>query len=171
MEIVRPGSLRRILRIAEPTQQHLLHALEAVFLIRKIPVEGDYRGDLIWYEDQVERQYFAGATIADEDDWNTLVYRNARAQFDYRIGEQAGYFHFRTRGGARVPLGIRTPAGVLGIIGVGSRLEINLSLRRSADSFLKRYNHSKVVFVTREGNQSDALNDRVGIVPAQIALF
>ncbi|MBI3557871.1 MAG: ATP-binding protein [Deltaproteobacteria bacterium] len=171
LQIIRPGSLRKSLRIAESTQQHLLHALESVFLLRRIPVEGDYKGDLFWFEDQLERSHFAATALSDDQDWITLIYRNARAQFSYRIGEHAQYFCFRTRGGAQVPLGIRTSQGVLGIIGVRSRADINLSLKRSADSFLKRYNHSKVLFLTREGKQSEALNDRIGVFPAQAALF
>ena len=171
LQILRPGTLRKTLRIAESTQQHLLYALESVFLIRRIPVEGDYKGDLFWFEDQIERTHFASLNHWDEDDWLTLIYRNARAQFAYRIGEHAQYFHYLTRGGAQVPLGIRTAQGVLGIIGVKSRTDINRSLNRSADSFLKKYNHSKVLFLTREGKSVEILNERVGIFPAQVALF
>lgn len=171
LQIVRPGTLKKDLRIAESTQQHLLHALESIFLIRRIPVEGDYKGDLFWFEDQIERDHFASSNSSDEDDWITLIYRNARAQFGYRVGEHAEFFHFRTRGGAQVPLGIRSSSGVLGIIGIQSKKDINLSLKRSADSFLKHYNHSKVLFLTREGKESEVINDRIGIFPAQAALF
>ncbi len=171
LQIVRPGSIRRSMRIMESTQQHLLHALESVFLIRRVPVEGDYRGDLFWFEDQTERSHFASSPEPDEADWISLIYRNARAQFGYRLGAHADYFHFRTRGGAQVPLAIRTDEGVLGIIGIRSRTDMNLSLKRSAESFLKRYNHSKVIFVTREGKESDVISDRIGIFPAQAALF
>jgi hypothetical protein len=44
-------------------------------------------------------------------------------------------------------------------------------LKRSADSFLKHYNHSKVIFLTREGKEIDVINERVGVFPAQAALF
>lgn len=170
-QITRPGTLSKKLRIAESTQQHLLYALESVFLVRRIPLEGDYKGDLFWFEDQSERAHFASSGSWDDDDWNTLIYRNARAQFNYRLGEQAQYFHFRTRGGARVPLAIRMSQGVLGIIGIRSRADINISLKRSADSFLRCYNHSKVVFLTQEGKNSEVINDRIGVFPAQAALF
>ncbi len=171
LQIVRPGTIRRAMRIMESTQQHLLHALESVFLIRRIRVEGDYKGDLFWFEDQTERSHFASTAEPDDADWISLIYRNARAQFSYRLGEHADYFHFKTRGGAQVPLAIRTQQGVLGIIGVRSRADIDLSLKRSAESFLKRYNHSKVIFITREGKESDVINDRMGVFPAQAALF
>jgi predicted AAA+ superfamily ATPase len=171
LEIVRPGSLRKVLRISESAQLHLLYALESIFLIRRIPVEGDYKGDLFWFEDQIERSHFAAKQSWDEDDWLTLIYRNARAQFSYRLGELTQYFHFRTRGGAQVPLAIRNQQNVLGIIGVRSRSDINTSLKRSADSFLKHYNHSKVIFLTREGKEIDVINERVGVFPAQAALF
>ncbi|MBI4403313.1 MAG: ATP-binding protein, partial [Deltaproteobacteria bacterium] len=171
LQIIRPGSLRKSLRIAESTQQHLLYALESVFLIRRIPVEGDYQGDLFWFEDQCERKHFASSMSSDDEDWITLIYRNARAQFNYRVGEHAQYFHYKTRGGAQVPLAIRTSLGVLGIICVRSHADISLSLKRSADSFLKRYNHSKVLFLTREGNKSEVFNDRLALFPVQAALF
>ncbi len=171
LQIARPGTLSKNLRIAQSTQQHLLRALESIFLIRRIRVEGDYKGDLFWFEEQCARNYFESNSSPDEEDWITLIYRNARAQFAYRLGEQAEYFHFRTRGGAQVPLAIRTGRGVLGIIAVHSHLDIGISLKRSADSFLKNYNHSKVLFITREGNHSAVVNDRIGVVPAQAALF
>lgn len=139
--------------------------------MRRIPVEGDYKGDLFWFEDQIERSYFSPLSSPDDADWITLIYRNARAQFNYRIGEYAQYFHFRTRGGAEVPLAIRTREGVLGIISVRSKADNNLSLKRSAESFLKRYNHSKVLFLTREGKESDLITDRIGVFPAQAVLF
>ncbi|MGK5087553.1 AAA family ATPase [Bdellovibrionota bacterium FG-2] len=175
LQILRPTSLRKNLRIVESTQHHLLHALESVFLIRRIPVEGDYKGDLFWFEDQCERSHFVSLSSPgeseEEHDWITLIYRNARAQFNYRLGEPAEYFHYRTRGGAQVPLAIRTPSGVLGIISVRARNDIQTSHKRSADSFLKHYNHSKVLILTREGKISEALNDRIGIFPMQLALF
>ncbi len=77
----------------------------------------------------------------------------------------------RIEGLMQVPLAIRTSQGVLGIIGIQSHSDINISLKRSAESFLKRYNHSKVVFVTREGTCSETINDRIGVFPAQTALF
>ncbi len=171
LEIVRPSTLKKSLRIAESTQKNLLHALESVFLIRRIPVEGDFKGDLFWFEDQIERNYFARQPAWDESDWTTLVYRNARAQFNYQVGEASHFFCYRTRGGASVPLGIRTSNGALGMIPVKSQSDINTSLKRSAESFLKRYNHSKVLFLTREGKTFDTINDRIAIVPAQVALF
>ncbi|MBI1861549.1 MAG: ATP-binding protein [Deltaproteobacteria bacterium] len=171
LQIVRPGTLRKNVRIAETAQHHLLHALESVFLVRRIPVEGDYQGDLFWFEDQIERSHFTSTMNVDDADWITLIYRNARAQFGYRLGEHADYFHFRTRGGSQIPLGIRTRQGILGIVSIESRRDINLSLKRSADSFLKTYNHSKVLFLTRAGTTCEALSDRVGVLPVQTALF
>ncbi len=171
LQVVRPGSMKRSIRIAETTQQHLLSALESVFLLRRIPIEGDYKGDLFWFEDQCERGHFIGTNQQDEADWITFIYRNVRTQFNYRLGEQAQFFHYRTRGGAEVPLAIRTQAGVLGIIGIASRTAVNLSLRRSAESFLRRYNHSKVLFVTREGHVAEVLTDRIAVFSAQAALF
>ncbi len=67
LQITRPGTLRKKFRIAESTQQHLLYALESVFLVRRIPVEGDYKGDLFWFEDQSERNHFAGSNSFDDD--------------------------------------------------------------------------------------------------------
>jgi predicted AAA+ superfamily ATPase len=171
LEIVRPTRLKSRLRMAESTQKHLLYALESIFLVRRIPIEGDYVGDLFWYEDQVERNHFMGQNKSDDADWITLVYRNLRAQFEYVVGNSATYFSYRTRGGAQIPLAIRTKDGVLGVYPIQSKNEFNLSLKRSAESFLKAYNHSKVIFVTREGNVCDAVNERIGIVPTQIALF
>ncbi|MBI3533884.1 MAG: AAA family ATPase [Deltaproteobacteria bacterium] len=110
-------------------------------------------------------------TRLDDSDWITLIYRNIRAQFQYRIGERADFFHYKTRGGAMIPISIRTKKGYLGLIPILCKSEINLSLRRSADSFLKHYGRSKVLFITRTGKESEILNDRIALVPAQVALF
>ncbi len=171
LQIVRPTRLRSRFRMAESTQKHLLYALESIFLLRRIPVEGDYVGDLFWFEDQIERHHFLGQKAYDEADWITLVYRNLRAQFEYLVGNDASYFSYRTRGGAQIPLCIRSKDGILGVYPIQSKSEINLSLKRSAESFLKIYNHSKVIFVTRDGIDYDAISDRIGVVPAQAALF
>jgi predicted AAA+ superfamily ATPase len=171
LTILRPTTIRKKVRLQESTQKHLLYALEAVFLIRRIPVEGDYKGDLFWFEDQIERSYFNRTTNSDIADWITLVYRNARAQFQYRLGEHTDYFHYRTRGGAMVPICIRTNDGELGLFPVLRKSDVTLSLKRSAESFLKRYSRSKVLFITRYDKEVDIVNDRIGIIPSQIALF
>lgn len=173
MQIVRPTTLKRKIRISEAAQKYLLYALEAVFLLRRIPVKGDPRGDLFWFEDQIERQHFTENVSGsiDHSDWVTLVYRNLRAQFSYRVGEIAQYFHYRTRGGAVMPFAISTKEGTLGVYPIQSKSDINLSLKRSADSFLKNFGNSKVIFITREGKDIDVIHERIGVAPAQMALF
>lgn len=171
LQVLRPTSLKRRVRIQEVTQKHILYALEAVFLLRRIPIQGDYRGELFWFEDQSERGHFVPEATEDDSDWITLVYRNARAQFQYRTGELAEFFHYRTRGGAMVPMAVRARDGYLGVYPISRKSDLSLSLKRSAESFLTRYGRSKVLFVTRYGRESEILNDRIAVVLAQVALY
>ena len=116
---LQPFSVTQVSRatgLAPRTIQHLLQAFESIFLIRRIPLEGGGRnGYLIWFEDQFEQNFLANHRLSDLEKKVGLLYRNARAQFEYRLGATPYYFHFRTRGGAVIPLAIRTDDGVLGL--------------------------------------------------------
>ena len=114
LRIVRPGTLSKTLRITESTQQHLLHALESIFIVRRIPVEGDYKGDLFWFEEQTERTHFISENTWDDEDWITMIFRNARAQFNYRLGEHPYFFHYRTPWGSSGPLSCQDKSGSTG---------------------------------------------------------
>ncbi len=160
------STLSKDLKISPRTIIQLLSALESIFLLRVIPVEGGGRtGNLYWFEDQLEQDFLAQYTLSEEIRLLGAVYRNVRAQFEYRLGVTPRYFHYRTRAGSVVPLAIATEGGVLGFYPLKSESQMSRAVRASIDSFLKTYEHSKVVVLTRDCQKAKALNDRTLTAP------
>ena len=170
-EVVNHAAIQRITGISTVTQKRLLRALEGVFLLRRIPLEGDYRGDLFWFEDQMERAHFSASKEFHEWDWIGLVYRNLRAQFGYRLGEFPLYSHYRTRGGALVPLVIQSQGKRLGVFAFSSDDEITSHRIRSAESFLKKYESARVVFLMLNERTPRLIGERMAVVPMSSVLF
>ena len=110
----------------------------------------------------------AQSRISVEARWSGLVYRNVREQVFYRIGENADFFQYRTRGGAFVPFAVRAPEAVLGFLpvrGAPSRAAL-----AAAHSFLRRYANAKVLLVTDSGD-TRTIDDRTAVVSATRLLF
>lgn len=152
------------------TIQKLLSSMENVFLIRRIPLEGDYKGELFWFEDQLEEALFRGGNASNLSK-TTLIYRNVREQFGYRFCDPTRYFQYRTRGGALMPLVINSGQSHIGLYPIDSADELNRSHLRQAASFLSRYQNSVVIFVTFRGRDAHVINDRTACVPAAQVLF
>ena len=161
----------REIGLTPSTTKKILNAMESVFLIRRISLIGDYRGDIFYFEDQLERHYFNNDNSISSSDWLGLFYRNVRAQFTYRVGEFVDYFCYRTRGGAEVPLVIRSKNKYLGFIMVKNKDEITRSMISSAESFLKKYDHARVIFVLIDQNHAEVLTERMAMVSITSLLF
>ncbi len=168
----RPFTHSRIeqeLRLTESTQKHLLHAFESIFLIRSIPVEGRKTHDMIYFEDQAEFHHLGGRKTSTTLQLEGLLYRNIRIQFFYRLGIEASFFHYLTRGKARVPVAIRTNIGILGFIVIENELP-TLSEKYSADSFLKTYQDAKLVYVSPNRKKIEILSKRTLATPIELFL-
>lgn len=150
------------------SQPFLLYALEALFLIRLLPIEGDRRGQAVFFEDQYEVNLLSKQSLNTEVQWAGFVYRNCREQFFYEQGYNFSFFQFRTRAGSVVPFAISSDHGILGFI--PCLLEPSRAQMAAARSFLARYSNSKLLFVTR-GNSTEVFDDRTAVVPANVILF
>jgi hypothetical protein len=172
LSVIRWSELHRRTGLAEKTLRNLIHALEAVFLLRPIPVEGGgARGAIYFFEDQLEEFFFGQQKQEGVSAWTGLVYRNSRAQFEYQLGFTPQYFHYLTRAKSMVPLGIRCGAEVLGIFPVDSKSELGRAQMAAAGSFLKQYEHSKVIFLGFHGFEADVIDARTAVVPVEMALY
>ncbi len=152
------SEVRRELKLAPQTQKNLLYAMESVFLIRRLPFHGQ-KGETILLEDQFEEWVLSKGVLNLERRLEGALFRNIRSQFTYRLGTQAQFETYRTRDHARVPLVIRTPEGVLGIIVIEDQ-EPSLSEKRSAASFLSRFPSSKIIYASSEVIEPRVMNDR-----------
>lgn len=160
--------LRRATGITPITQKRLLFALEASFVVRYIPVEGDFRGSALFFEDQAEVAILAQDRLSPEQRWSGLVYRNLREQIYYRSGENTEFFQYRTQAGVNVPFALRAPDSVLGVIPItGGRSRSSMA---AAHSFLQRYSNGKVVLVT-DTREVCVIDDRTLLMPAAQLLF
>ena len=156
--------------VAHETQKKILYAMESVFLLRTIMLEGDFKGPIHVFEDQLEQRFLRQAPGPEDEEAAGLLFRNLRAQYLYRTGMDFTPFVYRTRGGAEVPLAFRSETGVVGFIPfLGS--EPTLSNQRSATSFLRRYDRSKVVFVSTHPHEPVCLDSRTMIADLATVLY
>lgn len=155
---LRYATLKRKTQISVPTLKKLIYVLEALFLIRIIPIEGSGKGHSIYFEDIAEAQLFQKKKSTLIDSLEHFCFTQLRVPFHYQLGESTQIFQYTTRNGVRVPIAFRNKQGCLGIIPNPSSLPKALA---AANSFLKTYTHSKVVMVYSERQTPRALSDRI----------
>jgi len=98
------------------TQQKLLYALESIFLIRRLPIEGDSKSFIVLLEDQAESHYLSEGRLSEGTQLTGMLYRNLRAEVFYRIGSQIAAFQFRNRSGSYIPLVFRKEQSFVGFL-------------------------------------------------------
>jgi len=168
---VRHSVFRKETKISENTQKKLIAGLEAIFLLRVLPIEGDRKGYTCFFEDTLERSYLSQFKFDLAAEFEGLVFRNIRASFSYETGFQCQAFQFQDVGGRyRVPFAFRSPVGILGVIPI-TESEIPRSVIRSANRFLQRYNSSIVLIVTLGQRTTKVLSPRILQIPAERILF
>ncbi len=156
--------VKKELGLSPVTQKSLLYAFESIFLIRKIPIYGGSKGDIILMEDQLEENLLSKTKWQIKDQLNSLIYRNMRAQFHYRLGNIITIQSYWTRNNARVPLVIKSKENTLGLMVIESE-EPTLSELRAAESLLKYETNVKVVFVSYKSNFAKTINKKLIILP------
>jgi predicted AAA+ superfamily ATPase len=157
-------NLRQKVGISIPTIKKILFALEAVFVLRTVPIEGSTQGTCVYFEDQGEGSYLANR----EDDLlftlSHFAFTNVRPQFEYRLGERVQPFQYRTRGGALVPLAFRGKNGILGILPIRSSEEFEGTMG-TINSFLGTYGEAKLLVVHPDAAEIKVIRPRVLSVP------
>jgi predicted AAA+ superfamily ATPase len=157
------------LGLSPVTQKSILYALESIFLIRRIPIYGGKKGEIILLEDQFEERTLSNESLEPDFEYASLLYRNIRAQFQYRLGETIAFSSYWTRNDARVPLVAKSKNSTLGLIALKSQTP-SLSQVRAAESLLKNENNSKVVFLSLEAKKIEVLNSRLCVLPLAMTL-
>lgn len=152
------------LSISPVTQKALLYALESVFMIRRIPIYGGSKGEIILMEDQYEELRLSDESFSHDEQLLTMLYRNLRAQFHYRMGEPVEIASYWTKNNARVPLVLKGAGAVLGVMTIQSD-EPTLSQMRAAESLLKFESRSKVVIFSKSIKRAKVLTSRIAILP------
>lgn len=140
----------RACQISDTTQKKLLYALESIFLIRRVPIEGE-KGQIFYLEDQAESKYLLDGNLIESDAFEQLIYRNIRTQLYYKLGQSFREFHFLTRGGSRIPYAIEQSGVILGVLPIKEE-NPNRAELASAASFLKKFEKSRVLFLHQGKN-------------------
>ncbi len=156
--------VKKELGIGPVTQKALLYALESIFMIRRIPITGGSKGEIILLEDQFEEKSLAQNQLSVDNQLNSLIYRNLRAQFQYRLGIPFSVKSYWTRNNARIPSVLTSENSSLGIIGI-QNAEPTLSQLRAADSLLKSDSTSKVLILSKSIQSVRILHPRIALVP------
>jgi predicted AAA+ superfamily ATPase len=145
------SELQRSTKISLPTLRRLIPALEALFLIRLLPSEGDYSKPVLFFEDLGEQRYLRGKSIEDteKDTLLPFLYHHLRVQFHYRPERQGEILIYRDRKSLVPALVFRCEPGVLGVFPALDRSRVPDQLL-GAQRFRQRYPGSKVWIVTPE---------------------
>ena len=164
LEPYNASEVKRLLGLANVTQRSLLYALESIFLIRPIPILGSPKLSYL-FEDQFEEYFLSQNSLPEMVQATTLLYRNIRAQFSYRVGQTATFKTYQTRSNARVPLVVDSgDGGLLGFIPTETQIP-SLSQSRSADSFLRKFSDAKIVYASIETTPGRILDSRCLVCP------
>lgn len=161
-ETIRYNDLKEKTGISPNTQQKLLYALEAIFLIRRIPIEGSQKGFTLLLEDQAESFYFTKNNLSHKRALTHLLYRNIRSEFFYDSSKTISFFQYKTRSGVVIPLALRSEDNTLGFIPIDQDLP-SFAEVSAARSFLNAYGNSKIIFF-HNGFLVESINDRMASI-------
>ena len=169
-DVFRSTTLRRETGLAEATQKKLLHALESIFLIRTLPIEGSRHGVSVYFEDQLEWRFLNDEQIDAQRAFEGLVFRNIRASFNYEIGLAYRFFQFRKSPDICVPFAVKVKETSIGFLPIITASPTRQQLR-SAHQFLQTYNHAFVVIITKGHATTTIFDRRILVMPAERILF
>lgn len=128
------------------TQKNLLYALEAIFLIRRIPIEGGSPTFSILFEDQAESHFFSEGALPLSTQLASLVYRCLRTEFFYRSGNKTKAFQFRNRSGSELPIAFKNQDSSVAFLFSETETP-DRKTKAAAGVFLRNYANSKVIIL------------------------
>jgi len=157
------ASLARAARISVPALRRIINSLEAMFVVRLIDTEGSRRRPVLYFEDQGEATYLAGEKPDILFQMTRFLFSFLRQQWVYRPELESRLFQYRNRGGAFVPLALRTKFGTLGFIPMLDETPGKHEMA-SAHSFLNSYKDGRCLFI-HHGQLDRTLGNSLRIVP------
>jgi hypothetical protein len=153
------SQMSRETSVGIPTIKKLLYAFESVFLIRNIPLEGDLKGPVYFFEDMLERINLKGGIGTEFENISHFALNHIRGELSYgSLDQPHSFFQFRTRAGVVVPVCVSVGERVLGVIPIEGDLPSRAE-SAAGDSFLKRYGGAKIVYLGMK-SKAQILDDR-----------
>lgn len=157
------AEVSRAAHISVPALRRLISALEAMFVIRILETEGSRKRPVLFFEDQGEASHLAGENHEPLYNMTRFLFSFLRQQWVYRPELHGALFQFRNRGGAFVPLALRTKQGMLGFVPILDEVPGRHELA-SAQSFIATYSNARCLFV-HLGKTDRLLGKDMRIVP------
>jgi len=154
--------------ISIPTLKKLLFGLESVFLIRTVAVEGNRTASVYYFEDLGELNFLRTEPLGIREKVIHTLMVHIRGEMSYGSSVPFRIFQYRTRAGVCVPLVLQVKDQFMAVIALEAETP-SRSEMAAADSFLKRYNRSKVVMIHRGGNLA-RLDSRKMVMPLQMTV-
>ncbi|MCM2279496.1 MAG: AAA family ATPase [Oligoflexia bacterium] len=165
-----PLNLQELARtggVSAPTVKKLLAAMEGMFLLRSFATEKQAR-PVVFLEDQGMATHLAAGESTPESDLMRGLFSCILPQFLYRPETAPVFYQYRTRGGARVDIAIRTSVGRLGIIPVRGDGPAASALA-SARSFIADSVGAKAV-IAHSGSKVSRVGESIMAVPYPMLL-
>lgn len=158
--------IQRQTGVSTPTIKKIIFALEAIFILRTLPIQGSRSGFTVFFEDMAEHQSLISHSLTDIELLTHFLFTQIRAQFTYSLGEETKTFQYRTRGGAIIPFAFSNKLGTLGVLPIESPDQLP-RVSGSIDSFLRAYAKSKVLVVHFDSTvPAKEVKNRVILAPA-----
>jgi len=158
------SELKKNTGLATPTIKKIINALEAVFILRQVAIEGTSRNTSLFFEDQGEHSVLSDGSENIEQQLLHFAYTNIRTQFEYKLGIHTRCFQYRTRGGAFIPLCFENKSGVLGILPIEEVAKAE-RCKGSINSFLSAYKNAKVIIVHPENVPAKTIGAKAIVAP------
>jgi len=141
--------LSRMTQISALTVKRIINAFESIFLVRSLNTRGGMRAPVLYMEDQGLASHLGARNYSKVDSFELKdiergLFQQLYSQFYYRFELNPEFFQYRTRGGALVPISIKTESGYLGIIPCYFE-EPTPAAMGSAGSFMDHYEGAKAI--------------------------
>ena len=161
-----PISYTRILNetgVGIASAKKIISALEAVFIIRLLKVEGGRKGSIFYFEDQAESRFLSKNELDPSIYYSGFLYRNMRAEFAYEERHQFRFFHYLTRHQTTLPFALEWNHCYLGVLPLDRPIPSHSEIMAS-QSFLKNYDNAKVMMIHPKAKMSK-ISERVVLMP------
>ena len=157
------SDLQKKTGIPRATIKNLIVAFESLFLIRTLPVQGGKKGFVIYFEDQGECRFLNQARPESYYARAGVIYRNLRAELFYDNANPFEFFYYQTKHNATMPICINWLGSTLAVLPLQEQVASHKEIM-AAQSFLKKYEYSKVILLHPEA-KTKLFSERIVQLP------
>jgi predicted AAA+ superfamily ATPase len=150
-------------RISIPTIKKLLRSFEALYILRTLNNDGNSGKQRYFFEDIGELQHLNSEQSSYRDLCTHALFHQARVLRSLKPESYIQTTYYQNRGGAEIPLVIKQKNSALGIIPIETQTPTPQAIG-SAQSFLKKNIHHKVIFCPLSGALK-SVSERMKVVP------